>query len=145
MPLHDDLQPVSYLRRGSLTFGLDLYQTVGLQGSLSYNGYYASSTQSVTSELLNLTDVALIVRPLKSLYVGAVVNDTWDLTGKSATYPSFNLQPTFVAAWNRCCWALYSSWDSATGVFKIALTTPGSNQGLLQTFQSALMLPERKP
>ncbi|MEJ2359400.1 MAG: hypothetical protein P8Y13_15160, partial [Deinococcales bacterium] len=142
MPLHDDLQPISYLRRGSLNFGLDLYETVGLQGSLGYNGYYSSSTQSVTSGLLNLTDVALIVRPVKSLYLGAVVNDTWDLTGNSATYPSFNLQPTFVVAWNRCCWALYSSWDSATGVFKIALTTPGSSQGLLQTFQSALMLPE---
>jgi hypothetical protein len=145
MPLRDDLLPLSYLRRASLTFGIDLYQTVGLQGSLGYNGSYSSATQSVTSEVLTLGDVALIVRPLKDLYVGAVVNDTWDFSGNDASHPAFNLQPTFVAAWNRCCWALYSSWDSATGQFKIALTTPGAKKGLLQMFDTGLALPGAKP
>jgi len=145
MPLHDDLQPISYLRRASLTFGIDLYQTVGLQGSLGYNGAYSSVTQSVTSEVLTLGDVALIARPLKELYVGAVLNDTWDFSGNDPNHPAFNLQPTFVAVWNRCCWALYSSWDSATGRFKIALTTPGAQKGLLQMFDTALTLPGAKP
>ncbi len=145
MPLRDDLQPISYLRRASLTFGIDLYQTVGLQGSLGYNGAYSSATQSVTSEVLTLGDVALIVRPLKELYVGAVLNDTWDFSGNDPNHPAFNLQPTFVAAWNRCCWALYSSWDSATGRFKIALTTPGAQKGLLQMFDTGLTLPGAKP
>ncbi len=145
MPFHDDLQPITYLRRASLVFGIDAYQTVGLQGSLGYNGAYSSTSQSVTSGLLTLGDVALIVRPLKDLYVGAVVNDTWDLTGLSPSYPTFNLQPKFVVAWNRCCWALYSSWDSATGRFSIALTTPGASQGLLQAFDTGLTLPGAKP
>jgi hypothetical protein len=145
MPLRDDLLPLSYLRRASLTFGVDLYQTVGLQGALGYNGSYSSATQSVTSEVLTLGDVALIVRPLKDLYVGAVVNDTWDFSGNDASHPAFNLQPTFVAAWNRCCWALYSSWNSATGQFKIALTTPGAQKGLLQMFDTGLTLPGAKP
>ena len=145
MPLRDDLLPLSYLRRASLTFGLDLYQTVGLQGALGYNGSYSSATQSVTSQVLTLGDVALIVRPLKDLYVGAVVNDTWDFSGNDASHPAFNLQPTFVAAWNRCCWALYSSWNSATGQFKIALTTPGAQKGLLQMFDTGLTLPGAKP
>lgn len=145
MPLHDDVQPISYLRRANLTFGLDLYQRFGLQGSLGYNGSYNPYTQKVTSELLTLSDVALIVRPLKDLYLGAVVNDTWDFTGDNPSYPAFNLQPTFMLVWNRCCWALHSSWNSATGQFKIALTTPGSTTGLLQVFNTGLTLPGEKP
>lgn len=145
MPLRDDVLPISYLRRASLTFGIDLYGTVGLQGALGYNGTYSSASQTVTSQVLTLGDVALIVRPIKELYIGAVVNDTWDFSGNDPNHPAFNLQPTFVAAWNRCCWALYSSWDSATGRFKIALTTPGAQKGLLQMFDTGLTLPGAKP
>jgi len=145
LPLHDDALAVSYLRRASLVFGVDLYQTVGLQGALGYSGSYDASNQQLTSELLTISDLSLIVRPVKDLYVGAVLNDSWDLTGNDPNAPPFNLQPTFVVAWNRCCWALYGSWNSANGQIKLALTTPGSQQGLLQIFNTGLMLPEAKP
>ena len=145
LPLHDDAQPVSYLRRASLVFGLDLYQSVGLQGALGYSGSYSAATQQVTSEYLTIGNFSLIVRPTKDLYLGAVLNDTWDLTGNDPNAPPFNLQPTFVVAWNRCCWALYGSWDSANGQIKLALTTPGSQTGLLQIFNTGLTLPEAKP
>jgi len=145
MPIRDELQPITYLRRASLTFGIDAYETVGLQGSLGYNGTYSPVSQTVTGELLTLQDVALIVRPLKELYLGAVVNDTWDLTGLSPSYPTFNLQPKFVVAWNRCCWALYGSWDSSNGRLSIALTTPGATKGLLQAFDTGLTLPGGQP
>lgn len=145
LPLHDDLQAVSYLRRASLVFGLDLFERVGLQGSLGYNGSYSSATQQVTGRLLTIGDLSLIVRPVNDLYIGAVLNDTWDLTGNDPNAPPFNLQPTFVVAWNRCCWALYGSWNSANGQIKVALTTPGSQTGLLQIFDTGLTLPEAKP
>jgi len=145
LPLHDDLQALTYLRRASLVFGLDLFEHVGLQGALGYSGSYSSATDQVTSGFLTVGDLSLIVRPLKDVYVGAVLNDTWDLTGNDPNAPPFNLQPTFVVAWNRCCWALYGSWNSANGQIKVALTTPGSQTGLLQIFDTGLTLPEAKP
>ncbi len=144
LQLHDDAQPDAYLRRANLGFGVDLFERVGLQGTLGYSGVYSAGLGRVSSGLLTLQDVALMVRPLDELYVGAVFDDVWDLTGQGTAHPAFNLQPTFVVAWNRCCWALYGSWNSATGAIKVALTTPGTQQGISQVFQSALMLPERK-
>ncbi len=144
LQLKDDVLELTYLRRANLTFGLDLYERVGLQGTVGYNGSYNPTSNEVTRAQLSLDSVALIVRPIDELYVGAVLNDVWDLSGNDPTRPAFNLQPTFVAAWNRCCWALYGSWDSATGVIKVALTTPGTEQGLQQVFDTGLRIPGSK-
>ncbi|HEX7038650.1 MAG TPA: hypothetical protein VF202_00895 [Trueperaceae bacterium] len=140
----DSLQPVTYLRRANLQFGVDLYERVGLQGTVGYAASFSQSTQEVTSAQLTLTDVALVVRPLDELYLGVVVDDVWDLTGNDPSR-SFALQPEFTVVWNRCCWALYGSWDSATGQVSITLTTPGADQGLQQVFGTGLLLPGSEP
>lgn len=141
----DDAQPDTYLRRANLRFGVDLYDRVGLQGTIGYSGLYSLALQEVTSARLSLQEVALVVRPLDTLYVGAVVTDVWDLTGNDAGQPAFNLQPTFVVAWNRCCWALYGSWNSRTGAVAITLTTPGADQGIGHIFDTGWMIPRRQP
>src|SRR5690606_23138165 len=104
------LQPATFLRRANLGLGVDLYQRVGLQGTFGYAASYNTAAMEVSSARLTLSEVALVVRALDDLYVGAVFNDVWDLTGNE---PSrlFQLQPKFTVVWNRCCWALYGSWD----------------------------------
>ena len=140
----DAVQPVTYLRRANLEFGLDLYERVGLQGTVGYAAGFSQAAQEVTSARLTLTDVALVVRPLDELYLGLVIDDVWDLTGNDPSR-SFEFRPEFTVVWDRCCWALYGSWDSATGQVSITLTTPGAEQGLTQVFGTGLMLPGRRP
>jgi len=144
LPIRDDAQPFTYLRRASLIFGLDLYQTVGLQGSIGYSGNYSAAAGQMTSEVLTIGNLSLMVRPLKDVYVGAVLNNTFDLTGTTPGAVAAGLLPTFVVAWDRCCWALYGSWNSATNQIRIALSTPGSQTSPLQVLNAALM-PGEKP
>jgi len=138
----DDLQPVTYLRRANLEFGVELYERFGLQGTLGYAASFDAATGRVASARLTLSDVALVVRPFDDLYLGVVLNDVWDLTGNDPSRP-FELQPEFTVVWDRCCWALFGSWDSATGRVAITLTTPGADRGLQQVFGTGLVLPGR--
>ena len=143
LPLRDDRQPMSYLRRANLTLGTNLGERVGLQGTLGYRGTFSMADVEVTRGELTLTNVALTVRVLDELYVGAMLNDVWDLTGNSDTVARFNLQPEFMVMWNRCCWALYGSWNTADGQIRIALTTPGATQGLTEEFGTPWQFPSR--
>ena len=138
----DDLQPVTYLRRANLQLAVDLYERVGLQGTVGYAASFSSVANEVTSSRLSLSDVALVVRPLDELYLGMVVNDVWDLTGDDPNR-LVQLRPEFTVVWNRCCWALYGSWDSATGAVAITLTTPGADQGIGQVFDTGWVIPRR--
>ncbi len=140
----DDALDVTYLRRANLAFGVDLYERVGLQGTLGYAAGFDSAAQEVTSARLTLSDVALIVRPIDELYVGVVLDDVWDLTGSDPNR-LVEFRPELTVVWDRCCWALYGSWDSATGVVSITLTTPGAEQGFRQVFDSGLAIPGRRP
>ncbi len=143
MPLADGRQPGSYLRRASLTLGMDFSDRVGLQGSLGYRGTYSLAEEEVTRGELTLTNLALTVRVSDDVYVGAMLNDVWDLSGNSDEMARFNLQPEFLVMWNRCCWALYGSWNSATGQVRIALTTPGASSGLAEEITTPWRLPDR--
>ncbi len=143
LPLADDRLPDSYLRRANLTLGLDVSGRVGLQGTLGYRGTYSLAEEEVTRGELTLTNLALTVRVLDDLYVGAMLNDVWDLTGNSTELARFNLQPEFLVMWNRCCWALYGSWNSATGRIRVALTTPGATSGLVEEITTPWKLPDR--
>ncbi len=140
----DDLQSVTYLRRANLQLGVELYERVGLQGSVGYAASFSSVAQEVTSSRLSLSDVALVVRPLDELYLGMVVNEVWDLTGDDPNR-LVQLRPEFTVVWNRCCWAVYGSWNSATGAVAITLTTPGAEQGIGQVFDTGWIIPRRTP
>lgn len=144
LPLRDDQLASSYLRRASLTVGSDFGSRVGLQGSFGYRGTYSAAEDEITRGELSITNLALTVRVLDDLYLGAILNDVWDLTGNSPHQLPFNLQPEFLVIWNRCCWALHGSWNSSSGQVKIALTTPGSSSGLIETIDTPLLLPGRK-
>lgn len=145
VPWKDARQPTTYLRRANLTFGVDVAERVGLQGTLGYAATYDMAAEAVRNGRLSLNEVALVVRPRDDLYLGAVVSDVWDLTGTDPTQPPFELQPTFVVVWNRCCWAVRGSWNSATGQVVVALTTPGADQGLRQVFDTGWIIPGREP
>jgi len=86
----------------------------------------------------------LMARPLDNLYLGMVIDDVWDVTGGTAA-TGVSLRPRFVAVWNRCCWALYGSWDSKTGAVAITLTTPGTTQGIGHVFDTGWIIPRREP
>src|SRR5690606_6768713 len=107
VPWKDARQPTTYLRRANVTFGVDVAERVGLQGTLGYAATYDLAAQAVRNGRLSLSEVALVVRPRDDLYLGAVVTDVWDLTGTDPSQPPFEFQPTFVVVWNRCCWALH--------------------------------------
>jgi hypothetical protein len=145
LPWADDRQPSTYLRRANLTFGVDLFERVGLQGTVGYAGGYDYAAEAVSSGRLTLQQLAIMARPLDDLYVGAVLNEVWDLTGSDPAYPAFNLQPRFVVVWNRCCWALYGSWDSKSGAVSVTLTTPGATQGVGHVFDTGWIIPGREP
>lgn len=141
----DDRQPETYLRRANLTFGLDVASWLGLQGTVGYAGTYDPVARAVSSGRLTLQEVAIMARPIDDLYVGAVLNETWELAGTSTAYQAFNLQPRFVVVWNRCCWALYGTWDSKSGAIAITLTTPGATQGVSHVFDTGWVIPRREP
>jgi len=145
LPWADDRQPSTYLRRANLTFGVDLFERVGLQGTVGYAGSYDYSAEAVSSGRLTLQQVAVMARPIDDLYVGAVLNEVWDLTGSDPGHPAFSLQPRFVVVWNRCCWALYGSWDSKSGAVSVTLTTPGATQGVGHVFDTGWIIPGREP
>jgi hypothetical protein len=143
IPLRDDQLASSYLRRANLTLGSDFQGRVGLQGTLGYRGTYSAVQDEVTRGELRIDGLALTVRVLDDLYLGAMLNDVWDLTGNNPEMAAFNLQPEFLLIWNRCCWALHGSWNSGTGQVRIALTTPGADTGLVEVIDTPLQLPGR--
>ncbi|MDZ7704809.1 MAG: hypothetical protein U5L04_10040 [Trueperaceae bacterium] len=140
--LADGLQPRTYLQRASLRLQSDFYARVGLQGQLSYRAALGAD-ESLSQQVLSFDNFGLTVRPLDDLYISAFLNDSWDLTGDNPAQSPFNLQPTLYLVWDRCCWALYGSWDTETGTISIALSTPGGAQGLAQEFDTDLTLPGR--
>ncbi|MEX2541530.1 MAG: hypothetical protein WD314_06960 [Trueperaceae bacterium] len=143
LQLHDDRQPISYLRRASIEFAADIEGLVGVQGALGYRGIFNNSTGQVSRAELRLDEVAITVRALDELYLGALFDDVWDLTGGTAAQPAFDLRPELFVVWDRCCWALMGGWNTETGQLRLSLTAPGSSQGLTQVIDSPLVLPGR--
>jgi hypothetical protein len=85
---------------------------------------------------------------LDDLYLATVFNDLWDFSGTDPERTPFNLQPVVYVIWDRCCWALYSSLDTATGRFSLGVGMPGSSedvvQGFQQDFDTGIRLPGRE-
>ncbi len=141
--IRDDAQPLSYLSETNLKFFLDVYATVGFQGSLGYRaiaGLDAQQQPAVTSSSLTLNNVALTLRFLEDWYISAVLDETWRFNHQTGS-SELNIQPEFRLVWDRCCWVLYGSWDSKSGAFSITLTTPGASEGLGGVFDTGLRLP----
>lgn len=142
--LADDSQALNYLSQANLLFFTDIASTVGIQGNLQYAA--TASETEITQSTLRFNDFAITARFLNDFYLSMILGndsdgETWVLSD-SLSEPSFNFQPEFRLTWNRCCWALYSSWDSATGTLSITLTTPGGTEGLGGTFEDTpLKLP----
>lgn len=139
--LPDDLVQRTFLESASLVLSAEFYERVGVQGVLGYTTVFRNDELQV--QRLRIQDFAITVRVLDELYVSTIFNDVWDLTGRSTLESPFNFQPEFRLTWNRCCWALYSSWDTRTGAVSITLAAPGGDQGLTQEFDSGLRLPGR--
>lgn len=144
--LADQSFEVSYLEELKLKFYLELYETVGLQASLGYQGVYNSKEDKFSTQKLNIDNLGLSVRLSDELYLSAILKDIWDFTlepDATTGNTPYNFQPTFHLVWDRCCWSLYSSWNSATGAIKISLGLPGTNKGLEQEIDTELRLPGR--
>jgi hypothetical protein len=139
--LKDDTLDRSYLQQLGLTFFTDVNGWLGIQGEFGYQGSYVSGSEELSSSTLTLTNVAVTFRVTPEVYFSTVFNETWNFTEDDP----YNFQPEFRVIWDRCCWALYSSWDTATGEFEFTITTPNSDQGFTQAFDSTLRLPGTKP
>jgi hypothetical protein len=142
--LADDALDRSYLRSGNLGLAVDIYGVVGVQGELRFLGNYNPSLDELTSSRLSFDALTVTVHPIEELYLGATLNDVWDFSGNVASQSPWNLQPTLFLVWDRCCWALFAEWDSATGAITVALSAPGASEGLQQIFETALTLPGRE-
>lgn len=147
--LADDLRLQSYLASSNLGISADLYTTVGLSGRLAYSAVAQElgGEQVFTTRRLTIDNLAIAVRLVDQLYLAAIFNDVWNLLDTARVTPQspFNIQPELRLIWDRCCWALYGSWDTATGAITLRLTTPGGSQGLPLEFDSGLRLPGRSP
>lgn len=141
VPLPDDAQEYGYLRRANLEFGLDVAGRVGLQGSIGYRGRYDAAVGEVTSGRLALDDVSLVVHPNDELYLGAALTDVWEIVGDAPSGLGFDPRPRLFAAWDRCCWALYTSWDTRTGEVMITLGAPGVREGPQFAFAEGPVVP----
>jgi len=144
LKIGDDSISTTYLRRGNLALQADIASRVGIQGTLGYSGFFDPVSEEVTRAALSIKDFAVTVRVLDELFLGAIFNDVWDFTGNNPNESPFNFQPTVLLVWDRCCWALHAQWNSETGQIKLAITTPGSNEGLIQSFDTPLVLPGRQ-
>ncbi len=142
--LADAVQPYSYLQRAGLKLSSDFFGRIGVQGSLSYAGLYDPSSKQITRSALTFNQFAITGRITDELYVATIFNDVWDFSGNDPNASPFNFQPTLYVVWDRCCWALYGSWDTHTGQVSLAITTPGGKQGLQQVLHTGLRLPGRK-
>lgn len=142
--LADDNQPLNYLRDANLLFFTDIASTVGIQGNLIYKG--TASEAEVTQSNLEFNNFAVTAKFFDQLYLSALIKkESWTLVNTQGE-TSFNLQPEFSLIWDRCCWALYSTWDSQTGRISITLTTPGATEGLGGVFEDTpLRLPGDTP
>ncbi len=139
--LRDDALARTYLQNLGLSFFTDINGWLGIQGDFGYQGSYDPTTDELNTSTLTITNFAVTFRVTPELYFSTVFNETWNFTEDNP----YNFQPEFRVIWDRCCWALYSSWDTATGEFEFTVTTPNSNQGFTQAFDSTLKLPGRKP
>jgi hypothetical protein len=143
--IHDDLLERTYLDNMGLEFSSDFYGRVGFQGKLSYDGNYNADSDMLDKSQLTLDDVAITIKIWDELYVSSVFNELWYLNGTNPDgVNALNFQPEFRVIWDRCCWALYSSWDTASGEFTFTITTPGGNKGFSQGFPTKIKLPGRK-
>lgn len=128
--LRDDVASRSYLRRASLTLGLDAFERVGVQGTLGYLGSYSEALADFTRSELQLQRVTLTLRPNDQLTVGAQLSDVWDFTEQRADQSPWNIRPELFLVWDRCCWALVAAYDTASGDVRIVLTGPGASTGI---------------
>jgi len=65
----------------------------------------------------------------------------WEFAREDPARSPWNLQPEVFFVWDRCCWALAGSWNSATGTVRIVLTGPGEGNGLAQVIDTDWTLP----
>lgn len=142
LPLADAEQETSYLRRAGVTLALSAYGRVGLQGSLAYRGRLNTDGTDLSSARLVFEDLTLTTRPLEDLYLGARLDDAWELAADDpGDEPPFDLRPEVFFALDRCCWALYGTWNSADGEVTLTVGAPGADEGLQADFDSGLRLP----
>ncbi|MDZ7707996.1 MAG: hypothetical protein U5J97_08940 [Trueperaceae bacterium] len=142
VPLPDDGQPTAYLRRANLQLGLDVAGRVGLQGTFGYRGSYDVTTESVRSGRLSFEEVSLVVRATNELYLGATLDDVWEIVDDDpASDLALDPRPTLFATWDRCCWALYTSWDTRSGEVVLTLGAPGRSEGPQFTLDQGPSIP----
>jgi hypothetical protein len=144
VPLPDDAQPSGYLRRANLELGLDLAGRVGLQGTFGYRGSYDTAREEVRSGRLSFEEVSLVVRASQELVLGATLDDVWELVDEEPGDLALDPRPTLFAAWDRCCWALFASWDTRSGEVVLTLGAPGAAEGPQLTFDEGPTLPWRE-
>jgi hypothetical protein len=139
--LADDRQPEAFLRRASLVFGADLAERFGVQGRLSYQATYDRVREELGRSELTIGELTVAFRPTGQLTVGARIQDVWEFAREDPARSPWNLQPEVFFVWDRCCWALAGSWNSATGTVRIVLTGPGEGNGLAQVIDTDWTLP----
>jgi hypothetical protein len=139
--LADALQPETYLRRGSLNFGADYQERLGVQARFSYSATYDRSLEELSRSEWTISEFTVAGWATDQLMLGARVIDVWEFTGRDPERSPWNLQPEFFFVWDRCCWALAGSWNSADGDIRLVLTGPGGSNGVEQVFDTEWTLP----
>jgi hypothetical protein len=139
--LADALQPETFLRRGSLNFGADVEERLGVQARFSYLASYDRGREELARSEWTIADLTAAGWVTDELLLGARVKDVWEFTGRDPSRSPWNLQPEFFFVWDRCCWALAGSWNSANGDVRLVLSGPGGSNGLEQIFETLWTLP----
>ncbi len=142
--LRDDGLDRSHLRRASLTLGVEAWERLGVQGSMSYVGTYSPAREELTRSELQLDRVTLSLRASDQLTLGAQVTDVWDFTRTQAEQSPWNLRPEVFVVWDRCCWALAAAYDTGSGDLRLVLTGPGASTGIEEILPTPFGL-ERRP
>ena len=145
LALRDDLQSRTYLEELNLTLASSFFDIVGVQGALAYDGNLNETDGTLSTSRLTIDEVAFTVKLFNQLYVSTVFDDVWNFTGTVEEESPFNFQPEFRLTWDRCCWALFATYDTEDGSASITLTTPGATQGFTQGLpeNTDLALPRR--
>lgn len=143
----DALLPITYLSSGSLELTTDFFSRLAVQGKLSYSANYNTYSATFDQRYLTLDGFGVTVRPLDDLYISALLYDTWDYTGNaygSSVSGPGNFQPIISVTLDRCCWALKGAVNTETGAMSLSLGYPGSTQGLIGSFDTPFILPDKE-
>ncbi len=118
--LPDRSDPGVYLANLALRGGVSLAPWLALQGGLGYRR--SGTAETLVFQRFGVTVALAQSRPTR-VFLSTFLDQTFDLKGKTPNPP----KPTFVLSYDRCCWGLRFTLNTAKEEVRLALVYGGKS------------------